>query len=390
MARERLRSQSVKNISAFIHDIYSSRNADAFTSHLVSALSRLVPADAYSYNELNPAQHRAVYKYAPNNFTVVPQGMEILSRFIHQHPHVQYVAATGDGSPHTITDFVSLRQFKKTDLYQEFYRPMRIPYNLAADVCDRDSSGTAVTLGMHRGSRDFCEQDRSVLSFIRPHIRQAFTNAQLVTRLEAQCAALKHAMEEATLGILTLTSHHTILWGTSRALALMELCAGWNERYPDQLPLAVFDWVRRIDCAMDSSQKLPTAPTSLEIDCGSQRVRLRLLRKDGHRTLVLEETGTTVTPERLSLLGLSKREMEVLAWAAQGKGNEDIGCILGCQLRTVKKHLERIYIKLGVENRTAAAILAIETARMARITYSEVTRLKRPCAIRGYSDSFRD
>ena len=115
MATERLTGQSVKSLSDFLHDLYSNRTADAFTTHLVLALSRLVPADAYSYNEINPTQHRAVYKYAPTDFTVLPQGMEILSRFIHQHPHVQYVVKTGDGSPHTIMDFVSMRQFKQTD-----------------------------------------------------------------------------------------------------------------------------------------------------------------------------------------------------------------------------------------------------------------------------------
>jgi DNA-binding CsgD family transcriptional regulator len=50
----------------------------------------------------------------------------------------------------------------------------------------------------------------------------------------------------------------------------------------------------------------------------------------------------------------------------QGKTNEEIGDILGCSCRTVQKHLERIYIKLGVENRTAAATLATEAARTYR------------------------
>lgn len=366
MARERLNSKSINNVLAFLPDLYTHRNTDAFTTYLVSALSRLVPADAYSYNELNPAQHRAVYKYAPMDFTVVPCGMEILSRFIHQHPHVQYVATTGDGSPHTITDFIPLRQFKKTDLYQEFYSPMRIPHNLAMDVCDRDSSGTVLTLGMHRGSRDFCEQDRSVLAFIRSHIFQAFTNAQLLTRMETQYAALRHVTEEATLGMIALTAHDTILSGTSRALALMKLCLGWNERRPDQLPAAVLNWVRHIDATFGSLRELPAAPTSLDIECGGRRVRLRFIRNERHRTIVMEETGITVTSERVASLGLSKRESEVLAWIGQGKTNEEIGHILGCSPRTVQKHLERIYIKLGVENRTAAAMVAIDAGHCFR------------------------
>jgi DNA-binding CsgD family transcriptional regulator len=56
---------------------------------------------------------------------------------------------------------------------------------------------------------------------------------------------------------------------------------------------------------------------------------------------------------------LTAREAEVLYWVAKGKINRDIGDILGSSPATVKKHLERIYAKLGVETRTAAAAMAI-------------------------------
>jgi len=53
-------------------------------------------------------------------------------------------------------------------------------------------------------------------------------------------------------------------------------------------------------------------------------------------------------------LGLSKREAEVLIWIAAGKTNRNTGVILGISERTVQKHLEHIYKKLGLENRFAA------------------------------------
>lgn len=367
MARERLRVTSLRKVTAFLHDLYRYQNADQFSTALVTSLARLVPAEVYSYNELNPAQHHAVYKYAPHDFSVLPQGMEILGQFIHQHPYTQYMAATGDGTPHTITDFVSFRKFQQTDLYQEFYHPMRIPYQLSMGVNVQDSSGALLVLGLHRSGRDFFGQDKSVLALVRPHIFQAFMNARLVTQLEAQSTALQQVAETHALGVLILTTQHTILWGTSRALALMELCPGWNPRHPDQLPTDVLDWVCRIDAAFGASGEPLAAPTPLELDYGGHHLRLRLLRRDGHRIIVLEEAIATVTPDRLISLGLSKRETEVLAWAAQGKTNEEIGDILGCRLRTVKKHLERIYLKLGVENRTAAARLVHETVRSARV-----------------------
>jgi len=61
--------------------------------------------------------------------------------------------------------------------------------------------------------------------------------------------------------------------------------------------------------------------------------------------------------------GLTLRESEVLYWVAKGKTNRDIGDILGASPATVKKHLERIHEKLGVETRTAAAALALQKVR---------------------------
>lgn len=60
---------------------------------------------------------------------------------------------------------------------------------------------------------------------------------------------------------------------------------------------------------------------------------------------------------------LTSREVEVLHWVACGKTNRDIGDILGLSPRTVNKHLEHVYVKLGVETRTAAAALAISACR---------------------------
>jgi len=61
---------------------------------------------------------------------------------------------------------------------------------------------------------------------------------------------------------------------------------------------------------------------------------------------------------RLSVAALTPRETEVLSWLAKGKTNRDIADILGMSPRTVNKHLEHIFEKLGVETRTAAAAIA--------------------------------
>jgi len=80
------------------------------------------------------------------------------------------------------------------------------------------------------------------------------------------------------------------------------------------------------------------------------------------KLLKLHDGGKPSGAELLrKVLNLTQRESEVLFWISNGKANRDIAEILGMSPRTVNKHLEQIFPKLGVENRTAAARIAIRT-----------------------------
>ncbi len=76
-----------------------------------------------------------------------------------------------------------------------------------------------------------------------------------------------------------------------------------------------------------------------------------------------EESDTARVQALMALLKLTQRESEVLHWVMMGKTNKDIGDILGTSPRTVNKHLEHVFHKLGVETRTAAAALALNRMR---------------------------
>lgn len=76
---------------------------------------------------------------------------------------------------------------------------------------------------------------------------------------------------------------------------------------------------------------------------------------------LVEESGAGDDALLKDKLSLTAREAEVLMWIANGKPNRDIAEILGLSSRTVDKHLEQIYSKLGVENRAAAAAMAVRT-----------------------------
>jgi DNA-binding CsgD family transcriptional regulator len=79
----------------------------------------------------------------------------------------------------------------------------------------------------------------------------------------------------------------------------------------------------------------------------------------------MRELKKGVRPVAVEALGLSWREAEVLSWVSYGKTNAEIGTILDLSPRTVQKHLEHTFQKLGVENRTAAAARAFEISSRA-------------------------
>lgn len=122
---------------------------------------------------------------------------------------------------------------------------------------------------------------------------------------------------------------------------------GWGERTDQRTGM---------NLGADDYLVKPVEPTDL-----LSAVQARLRR--GQQT-----TGSTraasvadATPGAIErALGLTAREAEILSWVVQGKTNPEIGTILGIQLTTVKKHLESVFTKLGVENRTAAVTLVLE------------------------------
>lgn len=91
----------------------------------------------------------------------------------------------------------------------------------------------------------------------------------------------------------------------------------------------------------------------VEIDDLLAAVRARLQRAIEHREASVR-VGLPESPEELYSLGLTPREAEILFWITQGKSNPEIAIILAMQLVTVKKHVQNVLQKLGVENRTAA------------------------------------
>jgi len=146
--------------------------------------------------------------------------------------------------------------------------------------------------------------------------------------------------------LLVVSPDGRIQFATARAnLWLRDLFAA---AYPlDRLPEAINRWLSN---GLSGGQ-----PPTLKVDQSGGRLCVHLLCSEADSVCLLLERNAAVSATRGVRSALTERQTEVLSWVARGKTNAEIGKILSLKTKTIGKYLERIFPKLGVENRTAAA-----------------------------------
>lgn len=223
---------------------------------------------------------------------------------------------------------------------------------------------------------------------VKPREVMARMGVHINTARKAREGALeRHQARNAldAFGYATITARERdgrLMWQTALARELLERYCGPATGY---LPPEVIQWLERTiqyskalgpNLALNSQTQ---EPPRLTLDRGPRRLTFRLhqhtgdgdegsspdgLGEGGDWLIVMQETNDASVIEALvQAFGLTAREAEVLYWVVQGKINRDIADIVGASPATVKKHLERILPKLGVETRTAAATMAINRVR---------------------------
>ena len=202
--------------------------------------------------------------------------------------------------------------------------------------------------GLESGGVDYVTKP-IVLDELFARIRVHLANART-----AQSA--RHALDTAGRTLLAANRDGEILWCTPQAVKLIEeALPGWDGA---ALPEPLRSWLRGV---ADAKGALPAPPT-IAID-EARRLIFSLLSATSESEILFRIAIDGIDAQAAilrKLYAVTGREAEVLLWVAQGKSNRDIGEILGLSPRTVNKHLETIYQKLGVENRASAAIAAVK------------------------------
>jgi DNA-binding CsgD family transcriptional regulator len=206
-----------------------------------------------------------------------------------------------------------------------------------------------VSCSANTSKQHFSDRSKLMSMLLAPHLINAIRNAFAYERVNS-------ALETKDCGIIAINSNGKPLFISEFAAQLLDKYFAGEKRESSSLPENLDNWLSQTNLTDFS---IPVQPFKIENKKGELIVRLMYNNKTGEKTLLLEEKRS-VDRKGLEQLSITEREAEILFWITQGKSDNVIALLCGISSRTVQKHIENIYTKLGVESRTEAMLKALE------------------------------
>jgi DNA-binding CsgD family transcriptional regulator len=361
-----LTSQDTQQLLLAIQELYVLHDLSSFGVKALEIVHRLVPSEVPEFHVTNVRSHTISRAFLPGHPGFTPEMEQVVSRHWTEHPIVQNMPLTLTGA-YKISDFMTSQEFHHLEgLYQQYlgivgcedqmvmFLPMINTQNwneyLQADL-------SMAGIALNRSQRDFTDRDRLLLNLLRPHLFQAYCNAQRYQQVQQRLIQLHQSLTH--VGLIILDPSGQIEFITPQASQYLQAYFSKTlER--NQLPTLLWAWIRH-QVASTQTFDQPTSCLPLRIEQNDKKLLIQLVVESlqGRYLLLLEEHMRSLLPS-LALLGLSARETEVLFWVMRGEANQAIAKHLGVHLSTVRKHLESIYRKLGVQSRTEAIAQALD------------------------------
>lgn len=209
-----------------------------------------------------------------------------------------------------------------------------------------------IVRGLEAGGVDYVTKPIVIEEMIA-RIRVHLANARLTQ-------SARNALDVSGRFLLAVNRQGRIIWATPQAQKLLADNLAITTDEDVVLPQPMLQWLDLVQKGAPGGKATASTPFP-----NNDQLRLQYMGKVGGNEILLrlaKDASSSASAEFGKELGLTSREGEVLSWLSKGKTNRDIAQILGLSPRTVDKHLEQIYAKLGVENRTAAAAIAVNAS----------------------------
>lgn len=277
--------------------------------------------------------------------------MEIFARYMYENPLVGAYVIERRPETLTVTDLMRRQEYEQTTVYNEFYRRIGVESQLVAPLSISDK--LFMSCSVNTGRSEFAERDKSILTLLAPHLINAIRNAFAYERLTA-------ALETENCGVVALDSKGQPAYISQFARGLFETYFAGEKRAENSLPASLENWLKQVNRIVKAVEfQLPPEPLKIENQNDTLTIRPMHNSLTREKTLMLEEKKS-VSPKMFEVLNLTKREAEILFLITRGKTDDVISTLCRISLRTVHKHVENIYSKLGVETRTGAMLRALE------------------------------
>lgn len=345
-----LREQEWLTLVSAIDELHSDFAPQTLQERTLSAASKVVAADSVAFTGISyDGKYEGLYWENAGNIS--PSDADVFARYLHENPLVNAFLVEHRTETLKITDLISPAKFQRTNVFNEFYRRVGVRNQLVAPLLI--SKSFFMSCSVNTSKDDFTEQDKLSLTLLAPHLVNAVRNAFAYERLTS-------ALETENCGIIAVNAEGEPLFVSEFSRQLFDRYFADEKRGAESLPESLSGWLKRVDAAAETTDfSLPPQPLKIESSRGVLTIRRMYNSVTKERTLLLEEKRF-VDAAGFEKLGLTKREAEVLLWMTQGKTDDCIATLCDISVRTVHKHAEHIYIKLGVETRTGAMLKALE------------------------------
>lgn len=332
----RLSTSELGQALDFVREAEGVTGHTAFPVSVLHLLGDLVGADAVSWHEWSVddcGRHYSISTNAPEGTAAV---WEAYPTYRWQDPLAGGCLGAGAPLPAyvgrtlKVSDFLSLREFRRLELHAYVCRPLGIDYVMKLFLPNRGK--VARSFVFDRSGRDFRERDRLLVDLLRPH----FVHLDESARARRLADAFAFGAEEMG-GVVVLDSLDRIEFATDSTRRLL---GEYGDRRGDvRLPALIESWLRS-DRERLTDDAFPEPRRPLTVVRNGRRL---VVRRVGDALLLQEEIAS-----------LTRREHEILDLIVEGHSNAEIAAKLWISPATVRIHLEHVYKKLRVQSRTAA------------------------------------
>jgi DNA-binding CsgD family transcriptional regulator len=342
---EMLTAQDLHTVLDAAHELGGTDEIDEFRARLLTQVRRLVPCDIASWNVIAPNNREAQISAVDPSECLRHGDEQLLGAYAHQNP---LITSAAPGAVRKFSDFITQRQLHRLELYDHIYRATAVEHQIAFILpAPRER---VIGVALNRNHPDFSERDRRVLEVAAPLITQAYERAASLARLHGTLEALGRATDAHSQAIIVLHPSGQVQYASAAARVCLRELPSADQ--PTLLPAPLAAW-----CEAQRAHAQHTPLLAQTLRFGNRTARFFAGVTPGFDAIVLEQSNE-LRPALLREAGLTRRESEVLTLVAGGLTNAQTARELTLSEPTIAKHLQHIYAKLGVTNRTAAVARA--------------------------------